>query len=338
MRSLRSSLALLTLLAAPLLTTGCGKEEEETPATTTPVVKAKPRVIHAFDPAKYEFVEGLEVVGSKVFVGSLPTGVWFQFDDATGSQTGGGAFPRFTANQGSLVGIAVDSAGTLYGALNVTDPAGPKTGVYKVGADGTATLFASSPEMYFVNDIKPIEGGALLVTDSISGTIFHVTSAGVVSTWLKSPLLTPSPTTCNETVTYHLGVNGLVKRGDAWFATNTDQASIVRIPVGADGKAGTPETYVATDCAGLFGVDGIAVDPASQELIVAVNYRNRVVRIDASKKVTTLLADGEIPVQSPASVAIRPNGEALVTCAAFAALATDPSKAKPALLAIPLSK
>ncbi len=44
-----------------------------------------------------------------------------------------------------------------------------------------------------------------------------------------------------------------------------------------------------------------------------------------------MIAEGD-PLQSPASLAIEPtSGDLYVTSAAFAALMTDPSKAKPSL-------
>jgi hypothetical protein len=65
-----------------------------------------------------------------------------------------------------------------------------------------------------------------------------------------------------------------------------------------------------------------------------VNYLNKIVRVKADKSVT-VVAEGP-PLQSPASLAIdTDNGGLLVTSAALEAL-MDPTKAKPALVRVPL--
>ncbi len=297
---------------------------------------AAPVVVAAFDPNKGQFVEGLDIKDGTAYVGALPTGQIVTVDLAKGTIADYGATPSFPQNGGALVGLTLGPDGALYAALNITAAGGPKTGVYRVApGGGAATLFASDPGMFFANDLRFTAAGDLLVSDSISGTIFKIDKAGAVSKWLSDPLLTPDPTVCGEDTMYHLGVNGFVLSGGAYYATNTDRASIVKIPVKADGSAGTPEVFVATDCAKLSGADGIALDEATGDLLVAVNYKNAVVRIGKDKSIKTV-ASGE-PLQSPASLFVdQKAGSLYVTCAAFAALATDPSKAKPSLLKLPL--
>jgi SMP-30/Gluconolactonase/LRE-like region len=297
---------------------------------------AAPEVAAAFDPNKGQFVEGLDIKDGIAYVGALPTGQIVKVDLAKHTIADYGATPAFPENGGALVGLTLGPDGALYAALNITAAGGPKTGVYRVApGGGAATLFASDPGMFFANDLRFTAAGDLLVSDSISGTIFKVDKAGVVSKWLSHPLLTPDATVCGEMTMYHLGVNGFVLSGDAYYATNTDRAEIVKIPVNADGSAGTPEVFVATDCAKLSGADGIALDEATGDLLVAVNYKNAVVRIGKDKSIKTL-ASGE-PLESPASLFVdQKAGSVYVTCAAFAALATDPSKAKPSLLKLPL--
>lgn len=295
-----------------------------------------PEVVVAFDPNKGQFVEGLDIKDGTAYVGALPTGQIVTVDLAKRTIADYGATPSFPQNGGALVGLTLGPDGALYAALNITAAGGPKTGVYRVApTGGAATLFASDPGMLFANDLRFTAAGDLLVSDSISGTIFKIDKVGAVSKWLSDPLLTPDATVCGVNTMYHLGINGFVLSGDAYYATNTDRASIVKIPVKADGSAGTPEVFVATDCAKLSGADGIAVDEATGDLFVAVNYKNTVLRIGKDKSIKTV-ASGE-PLQSPASLFFdQKAGSLYVTCAAFAALATDPSTAKPSLLKLPL--
>lgn len=293
-------------------------------------------VVAAFDPNKGQFVEGLDIKDGIAYVGALPTGQIVTVDLAKHTIADHGATPSFPQNGGALVGLTLGPDGALYAALNITAPGGPATGVYRVApGGGAATLFASDPAMLFANDLRFNAAGELLVSDSLSGTIFKVAKSGAVSKWLSHPLLTPDATVCGENTMFHLGINGFVLSGGAYYATNTDRAEIVKIPVNADGSAGTPEVFVPTDCARLSGADGIAVDEATGDLLVAVNYKDTVLRIGKDKSIKTL-ATGE-PLQSPASLFVDSKaGSVYVTCAAFAALSTDPTKAKPSLLRLPL--
>ena len=297
---------------------------------------AAPELVVGFDPNKGQFVEGLDIKDGIAYVGALPTGQIVTVDLAKKTITDYGATPSFPQNGGALVGMTLGSDGALYAALNVTAPGGPTTGVYRVApGGGLATLFASDPAMVFVNDLRFNAAGELLASDSISGTIFKIAKNGVVTKWLSDPLLTPDPTVCGVNTMFHLGVNGLVQSGNAYYATNTDRAEIVKIPVNADGTAGTPEVFVASDCAKLSGADGIALDEVTGDLIVAVNYQNKLLRIGKDKSITTL-ATGEA-LQSPASLFVdSKEGSVYVTCAAFEALPADPTKAKPSLLKLQL--
>ncbi|MDI1479340.1 SMP-30/gluconolactonase/LRE family protein [Polyangium sp. y55x31] len=288
-----------------------------------------PEVVAAFDPMKGEYVEGLDVKDGVAYVGAVLTGQILKVDLATGAISPFGAMPAFPQNGGALVGLTLGPDGAVYGALNITAQGGPQTGIYRVpAAGGEAMLFASDPAMAFNNDLRFTEAGDLLVSDSMSGTIFKVTKDGTVSKWLEDMLLTPDPAICGVQTNFHLGINGFVRAGDAYYATNTDRASIVKIPVNADGSAGQPEVFLATDCATLSGADGIAVDPSTGDLIVAVNYKETIIRVGMDKTVKSI-ASGE-PLQSPASLVVD-DGNLYITNAAFAALASDPSKAKPSL-------
>ncbi|MDI1442642.1 SMP-30/gluconolactonase/LRE family protein [Polyangium sp. 6x1] len=293
-----------------------------------------PEVVAAFDPMKGEYVEGLDIKDGVAYVGAVLTGQILKVDLATGAISPFGTMPAFPQNGGALVGLTLGPDGAVYGALNITAPGGPQTGIYRVtAAGGEATLFASDPAMIFNNDLRFDAEGNLFASDSMSGAIFKVDKDGTVSKWLDDMLLTPDPTICGVETNFHLGINGFVRAGDAYYATNTDRASIVKIPLNADGSAGKPEVFLATDCATLSGADGIAVDPSTGDLIVAINYKETILRVGMDKSVKSI-ASGE-PLQSPASLVVE-DKNLYITNAAFAALASDPSKAKPSLVKLTL--
>jgi hypothetical protein len=175
-----------------------------------------PETVVSFDPSKGQFVEGLDIKGGIAYVGALPTGQIVTVDLAKKTIADYGATPSFPQNGGALVGLTLGPDGSLYAALNVTAAGGPATGIYKVApGGGAATLFASDPAMAFANDLRFTAAGDLLVSDSITGTIFKITKAGVVSKWLSDPLLSPDPTVCGVNTMFHLGVNGFVLSGQA---------------------------------------------------------------------------------------------------------------------------
>ena len=227
--------------------TGEGGSSTSTSTGVGGGVAAVPEVVVGFDPNKGQFVEGLDIKGGIAYVGALVTGQIVTVDLAKKTIADYGATPAFPQNGGALVGMTLGSDGALYAALNVTAPGGPTTGIYRIApGGGVATLFASDPAMAFANDLRFNAAGELLVSDSITGTIFTIAKDGKVSKWLSDPLLTPDPTVCGVNTMFHLGVNGLVQSGNAYYATNTDRATIVKIPVNADGTAGTPEIFVAS--------------------------------------------------------------------------------------------
>jgi sugar lactone lactonase YvrE len=296
---------------------------------------AVPETIAGFDATKGEFVEGLDYHKGTAYVGVVFTGAVFTVDVTTKAVKPFGNVPPYGQNEAAFVGIAVGPDGLLYGALNAFAP-GPVTGIYQFPQNGgQAKLFATDLQMKFGNDIRFGAAGELYVSDSMAGVIWKISKDGLIVTkWAEDPLLAPDPTVCNVMTDFHLGINGLVRSGDAFYATNTDKASIVKIPVNADGSAGKPEIYLPTDCATLGGADGIAVDPDTSDLLVAANYKNTILRIKSDKTITPI-AQGA-PLTSPASLAIDTDHDALlITSAAFESVAM-PASAKPALHSLSL--
>lgn len=119
------------------------------------------------------------------------------------------------------------------------------------------------------------------------------------------------------------------------YVTNSDQASILEIAVEGDGSAGALTEFLATDCAALSGVDGLVIEPNSGDLLVPINYQQRIIRVGADKQITPL-AEGGI-LQSPATLAWAPAGDAvLIANAAFEATTMDPATALPVILSLPI--
>lgn len=334
---------------APLLLgalVGCGSPQSDGPRsasnatssaseTTSLTTRAPPpgpsvSVVAAFDPASGELPEGVATKDGYAYVGFAPTGEVAKVDLRTGERSKFASLPRPVANKGFMTGLAFGPDGALYAALVSFDPS-VQPGVYRVGqAGGDAALFAKDPKMVFPNGLVFDGRGDLFVTDSAAGTIFKANRKGAVTTWVSGAVLEGDPAQCGGSGNpFAIGANGLVEREGAFFATNTDKGSVVRIDVRSDGAAATPTIAAGPDCAALSGADGLAVD-ARGDFVVAVNRQNKVVRIARGGAVETIAAGS--PVEFPASIAW--NGPAMITTSFALANAATGKPAKPALLRI----
>jgi hypothetical protein len=305
--------------------------------TSTGDPAAVPEVVHEFDVAMFQLPEGLDVYEGAAYVG-LVTGQVFTVDPEDGTTAMfGGIVGLPQDNTAIMTGLIVGPDGAVYVALDVFAPGDFISGIYKIPAGGGVGVpFASDPAMAFPNGFAFDAKGDLLVTDSFTATIFHVAIAdGTVTSWLQDPLLAPNPETCKLDSAFHLGANGIARAGDRVFVTNSDQATILEIPVDAKGKAGAPKLLLGPDCEALSGADGLIVEPNTDNLLVPVNYKQRIVRVDAAQQIT-VLAEGGL-LQSPASLVMAPAGDAvLIANAAFETATTDPANAHPALLSLEL--
>lgn len=192
---------------------------------------------------------------------------------------------------GGVAGVTVGD-GILYTAVN-----GATGGVYEFDPDGSgdptelATVLPDGNG--FVNDLYA-DGERLLVTESFGGAVYEVPlDGGDPSTWVQDDLLD----------TESFGANGLTRIDDDVFVNVTragDVGRIVRIPVGEDGTAGVPETYVEAE--DLFGLDGLTA--RGPQLYGAVNSGNRIVRVTPSGRVRTVVESG--PLSFPSEVVFDP--------------------------------
>lgn len=196
---------------------------------------------------------------------------------------------------GFVTGI-VERDGTLYVALPSFDSGADDHGIWEVTqAEGGASkrLLAPLPLDALPNGVLLDPAASrLLVTDSFRGQVLGVDlDDGAVTTWLDDPLLDPDT---------FIGANGLAMdpAGDL-FVANLDHGRIVRVPVADDGAAGQPEVLV--EDAALVGADGLTVHEGRM-LYVAVNGRDRVVRVTPSGRIVTVV-DADDGLDFPADVA-----------------------------------
>src|SRR5215469_15341323 len=111
---------------------------------------------------------------------------------------------------------------------------------------------------------------------------------GLASAWVgPDPTLLPNNGTQPEGVP-PFGANGIEfnKAGDTMFVCNTAMDWIVKIPVEADGTAGTPEVFTNS----INGCDGLRVGP-DNNIWAAANQADEIVVVDPTGKVIAKLGD-----------------------------------------------
>jgi len=312
-QAMRSVLHLGLFATAAALSPGCSDDGGDHPRTLAQVA--------AFDATQGQLAEGLAIRGDAAYVGFGPLGKVVKVELSGGAVSEFAATPPIPidgANSaGFLLGLAFDRAGNLYGAVASFD-ASFAGGIYKWSAAGGAVAgpWATSAAFGFPNGLAFDAAGTLFVADS-SGKILAVDPAtAAVTEWSADPLLAGAKSNCANAVSqFDIGANGIVIDGSTVYVANSNQATIVEIPIRSDGSAGDARMLAGPDCEALGGIDGIAL--SGGQLLAALNNLDTLSAIATSDGAIEQIASGA-PLQSPASVSFGgPNEYLYVTNAAF---------------------
>jgi sugar lactone lactonase YvrE len=208
----------------------------------------------------------------------------------------------------ATMGIVRGQDGTLYFLYAAGNA--DLTGVWRLRPNASAPQrIAALPATSLPNGLAlDPHTGMLYVADSALGRIWAVPATGGTATvWSAAPELAPAG---------YLGANGLKVHGGAVWVSNTDQGTVVRIPVLPDGAPGPARIRAG----GLPTIDDFAF--TGDEILAAVNHTDTVVRIrpDGTETIVLTGADG---LQNPTSVVLR-GGGAYVFDAAYVTH-TDPN-------------
>jgi sugar lactone lactonase YvrE len=269
---MRLLIACLVLLAAALAAPGAA-----VPATV-PL-----RTVLSLDPNANEYPEGIAIDRrGNIYFGLAADGRILRLGP-NGSRSTLTTLPIGT---GLLLGLAVDEFGNVYAGLASFDPA--THGIWRITPDGESHRYAALDPTGFPNGLAFDDRGNLYASDSYLATVWRIgPGGGTAEPWLQSPLLAGDPVNG-----FGIGANGVAFwRGDLYVA-NTDRGSIVRVPVGTDGAAGTPAVYVANPA--IAFADGIAFDVRGSLYVVNSLLTNTLVRIAPDRTLETLAtaADG----------------------------------------------
>jgi len=176
--------------------------------------------------------------GGDLFVTSIDSGIVYQVSPAGSSRIFGQA-------PGPLLGAAFNTDGTLVAAGG--------TSFYRFALDGTPSLVTDVGGAQSLNGVTLFSPGTFLVADDSAATVWKVDlNTGSASAWLTGGLLAPPPGGLP------IGSNGIKLFGGAVFISNTGAGTILRVPIMADGSAGTPQVYASSFQADdfAFGSDG----------------------------------------------------------------------------------
>ncbi|SEM03336.1 hypothetical protein [Streptacidiphilus jiangxiensis] len=179
------------------------------------------------------------------------------------------------------------------------------TGVWRLRPHGRPERIAALPADSLPNGLA-LDGhsGTLYVADSALGRVWSVpVGGGRATVWSDASELA---------AVHYLGANGIKVHDDAVWVSNTDQGTVVRIPLLPDGRASRdPQVWAS----GLDAVDDFAFTGPGPQLLVALNKSDQVVRVDQGGVVTPVLgpADG---LENPSSLAVDA-GSVYVASAAY---------------------
>jgi hypothetical protein len=208
-----------------------------------------------------------------------------------------------------VTGIVGADDGTLY--VNYAAGTAELTGIWALGPGGSPHRIAALPAGSFPNGLAlDARHGYLYAADGVPGSIWRVpVDGGPAAVWASGgPLALVSL----------LGANGVKVHHGAVWVTNTDQGTLLRIPVTSKGAAGP----IRTVASGLTGVDDFAFIGRGHTVLAALNVPNEVALVRADGTHTIVLT-GDDGLQNPTAVAVR-HRTVLVTSAAFFTR-TDPN-------------
>ncbi|MEV4616529.1 hypothetical protein AB0K43_28610 [Kitasatospora sp. NPDC049258] len=210
----------------------------------------------------------------------------------------------------AVTGIVRDHDGTLY--FSYSTGTAELTGIWRLAPGGTPRRIAALPVDGLANGLALDEHARMLYSaDSALGVVHRVPlDGGPATVWASGERL--------RRIGF-IGANGLKLHHDAVWVTNSDRATLLRIPICDGGTAGPVEVRAE----GLTGVDDFAFTGHGDAVLAALNTADAVAYVtpDGAHSIVLTREDG---LSNPTAVAVR-GPRVHVTSAAFTSVPPDPN-------------
>jgi hypothetical protein len=253
------------------------------------------RTVAAFDSAAGQEPESVSITGDGSLIVSMLGFLVGKPPELVRVSPSGQQTILVTGPVGDAIGgNAIGRDGTIY--YNVVSPDPSRSGVWRLSPYGATQRITAMPAGQFLNGLTlDPSNRTLYVADSVAGTIWAVpASGGPAKAWLVGPALAPLPSGNG------IGANGIeYHNGAVWFS-NTDQGTLLQVPVAASGAPG-PIRLVA---GGLAGIDDFKLlSDRSDVAFVALNFQNELAVVYPDGR-TRIVLDASSGLDSPTNAAI----------------------------------
>lgn len=151
--------------------------------------------------------------------------------------------------------------------------------VLVLAPDGTVRDTIPAPDARFFNGVERLDETRVLIADSLAGTIWVFDRARAsLAPWLTHDTLAPH----GEPGGFALGANGVKRRSQAVWFSNTSTKTLFRVAIDGQGHAAaTPEAVATFD-----GIDDFTLAPDGS--VYVATHRNDLHRRDPAGQVSVL--------------------------------------------------
>lgn len=234
-------------------------------------------------------------------------------------------------------GLAFDNAGRLL--LVAVSPRPDESGLWRSATGGGPAAFIAGASGYTGPGAVAVDSaGGVWLTDSTQGAIWRLAADGrSLTRWSNDPLLAGGAVVCGPAQTTRTGANGIVVdlAASAVFVTNTDRATLVRVPIAADGSALPAAVLTPRDCPRLAGPWGLAAGPAGS-LVLAAGAVDQLTLATRAGVLTAVSVPAGL-LRSPAGVAYdAESGTLWVANSAYAAAVRPGAEVLPGVARVPI--
>jgi strictosidine synthase-like protein len=256
--------------------------------------QATVHVVVAFDESKGQNPEGIAIArDGTLYVSVSPLGDLWRIPPGSTQPQPFGHIDGITAGSDfGLLGLAVDTFGNVYGAVQSANP--DANGVWRFDRrTGDATRLPGTSAMGIANGLAFDRHMNLYVTDSARGVIWRIPWGGTASIWLQDAALTGNG---SLNLGVPLGVNGIAIQRGVITVTNTERRTVLQI-VKAGGQPGDVSLMASLPAGD--NPDGVTMDVFG-EAFVAMNLANAIGEVTPLGSMHVVASGG--PLDFPSSV------------------------------------